>query len=123
MVLFGTVDADANKKVVFAEKFAPLVVKENGVGLQSVTDDLARYTILLLQLDELLVEIETHECGFTALPCETRLREFQIEVIGDEAFEYFVAHTLAALADFGWTALVEAVFAIEIAVGTRWFYE
>jgi len=122
VVLFGAVDADADEEVVFAEKLAPLVVEQDGVGLQSVADDLAGCAVFPLQLDELLIEIEAHERGFTALPCKTRLGKLQLEVIGDEAFEYFVAHTLAAPANFGCTALVEAVFAIEIAVGTGWFY-
>ena len=122
VVLFWAVDTDADEEVIFAKELAPLVVEEDGVGLQSIADDLAGYAVFPLQLDELLIEIEAHERGFTTLPCKTRLGKLQLEVIGDEAFEYFVAHTLAALADFGCTAFVEAVFAIEIAVGTGWFY-
>ena len=96
VVLFGAVDTNTHEEVIFAEKLTPLVVEENCVGLQSVAYDLAWCAVFLLELDELLIEIEAHERWFTALPCEAGLGESQFEVIGDEAFEDFIAHTLAA---------------------------
>jgi len=84
-------------------------------------DRLAWCAVSLLQLDYFLVEVQAHQRRLTPLPGKASHWESQLHVVFDESFENFIAHPLTALADLCGPVLVEAIPAIDVAVGSRRF--
>ena len=123
VIFLRTVNTDSDKEVVLMEKGTPFFVEQDRVGLECVANYLAVFAILLLQSDYFFVEVEAHQSGFTPLPRESGFGKAKLHIILDELFKYFVAHALSPLAYFRCAALVETVFAIHVAIGTRWFYQ
>ena len=91
MNLAWTVAAEADKEIVFLEKCAPLVIKQDTVGLECVLNGLSRPAILLYQFNGAPEELDLHQCGLAALPgdrdrgCPVGLQE-----LFDVGFECFL---------------------------------
>lgn len=119
---FGAVDGDADEEVVLFEEGAPFVIELGGVCLESVGDGGTRAGVFLLEVDDVLEEVEAHECGFAALPGEVDffgVEGLSVDVLGDVLLEDGIGHTEVG---FAWVEAfffeVEAVGAIEVADGS-----
>ena len=120
--LLRAIDADADQEFVLVQEFAPVgIVQEDRIRLERISDLLAGDAVLLLQLHRPFVEVHAHQCRLAPLPGKPRQLKSQAHVILHEPFEHGVAHALASRADLSGAALVEAVPAIDVAVGTRGF--
>jgi hypothetical protein len=69
----GTIEAEPHQELVFVEKLAPFVIKQDTVGLDGIGDLLSLRPDLILQGDCLAEELDAHEGRFTALPTEADL--------------------------------------------------
>ena len=68
MQLLRAIDAQANQKLVIAQKRVPVVIQERAVGLQIVLDVQARTLIFLFECDDLLEELDAQQRRLAALP-------------------------------------------------------
>src|ERR1700735_3627358 len=93
--LAGAVATDTDKKIVFLEKGAPLVIQEDSVGLKRVFNGLPGPTVLLHDFDGLSKELDLHEGGLAALPGNRHgRRAMRIQELLDVEFECFVRHPM-----------------------------
>jgi len=120
---FRAVDTYAEKEFVFVQEPAPLLVDKNGVCLHGVADLLPGEAVLFLQLHGPAIKVEPHQHRLAPLPCKGGNGETKLHVIFDERLEHVVAHALSAPAELGRAVFVEAVSAIEIAIGAGRFYQ
>ena len=68
MQLLRAIDAQANQKLVIAQKRVPVVIQERAVGLQIVLDVQTRTLIFLFECDHLLEELDAQQRRLAALP-------------------------------------------------------
>lgn len=112
------VEGKADEKAIPFEEFAPVVVEEEAVGLETVSDRLTGSPVLLLKSDRLLEELQTHQRRFASLPAKRNLRFPGLHDLADKLLKHLEAHSM----DFPlWIQRpflqVEAVFAGHVAVG------
>jgi hypothetical protein len=122
MKLLGTIEAQADQKVVLMKELAPLVIKEDAVGLEGVFDACAGLLVPFLKLDRSPEEIEPHEGRLSALPRYRHLRDLVgFEKLPNIGLVDFIRHAKAASRVEFLLFQEEAVFAIEIAGRSRGF--
>ncbi len=63
-----TIHAESDEEVILAEEPAPLVVKQDAVGLEGVFDVGPWFLVLFLELDGMPEKIESHKRGLASLP-------------------------------------------------------
>jgi hypothetical protein len=108
----GTVDADADKEVIFFEKLAPLIVQKRAISLQGVLEDHAWFFVEALVVESPSVEVYPHQSGFPPLPGNRHLGAAMVLYkLADVGLQHLVAHAKV-------TARIETVFVQEKAVGT-----
>ncbi len=66
----GAIYAESNEEIVLSEEPAPLVVKQDAVGLEGVFDVGARFPVFFLKLHGSPEKIESHKRWLAALPCD-----------------------------------------------------
>jgi hypothetical protein len=98
------------------EKPAPLIIKQDSIGLQSIAYLLAGGAVLFLQSYCLFKKIDAHQRRFTPLPGKARNWKTQPHIIFNKFIEYLIAHSLSALAELRRSFLVKTVSAINIAI-------
>jgi len=114
------INADAQQKFIVVKELAPIVIEQNAVGLQRVADLLTGLATFFLQFNRPSEEIYPHQGRLTALPGKADHGKAKLHVVFDQPLEHRIAHALPTLAKFGSPALVEAVFAINIAIRPGW---
>ena len=115
-----TVQAQADKKLVFAKETAPLRVEQYPVGLQGVSHTLARGAVLFLKLDGPPEEIEPAQGRFAALPGKDRLGKAVLEQIADHLLLHILRHDVARRPGIQFLgAQVETILAAQVAVRAR----
>ena len=118
----GTVATKANKKIVFLEKRAPLVIKEDAVRLERVLDGLPGPAIFLDEFNGTPEELNLHQRGFAALPCDShRRRTMRFEELFDVELERLVRHPMLLIRIQGIFGKEEAIGAIDVAGRTARF--
>ena len=80
------------------EEFAPFIVQQGAVGLDSIVDLNPRCAVFVLGVDRSLEEVQSHQCGFTTLPGKGNLGDtLGFNVLAREGFEDIVRHEEVAL--------------------------
>src|SRR5208283_4260260 len=118
-------ERNPQQPVISAEEVAPVLIQQQGVGLERIADGLPVAAILLLQFDQLREERQTGECLLTPLKREHAVG-IGIEEIGiDEALERFQSHATGRqrLVGIGFAVQVETVRTIEVADRGSRLYE
>ena len=116
MDLPGTVATKANKKIVFLEKRAPLVIKEDAVRLERVLNGLSWPPILLDELNGAPEKLDLHQRGLAALPRDRyRGRAVRLQQLFDVGFERLFRHPMLFVRIQGIFRQEEAIRAIDIA--------
>jgi hypothetical protein len=66
----GAVDGESNQKAMPLEKRHPGFIEEQAVRLEVILNPLARLSIALLERNNPLEEVQTHDGGLASLPRE-----------------------------------------------------
>ncbi len=110
------VDAQAHEDVVLGEEGGPLVGEQGAVGLKGAFDLPVGGESILLDLQRALEEVESHERGLAALPCERHVRHLlRGDGLAHERFHDLVGHALVAAGVERGLLEEEAVVAAQVA--------
>ena len=98
------------------QEFAPLVVEQRAIGLESVFHAHARPLVLLLELDRLLEEVQPHQRRLAPLPGERDLRDLlRFDILPGVLFEHRLGHAELAVRVHELLAQKVAVVAVQVA--------
>ena len=104
------------------EEPAPLIVKKDTIGLESILDPCAGFRILLLEFYGAPEKIKTHERWLTSLPRDNHLGNLVgFEKLPDIRFMHLIGHVERAFRIQLHLAQVEAVPAGEVTPGSDGF--
>jgi len=118
----GSVDAQADQKIVFLEERAPFVVKKDAIGLKGVFHCLLWPTVFFDELDGAPEELDFHQRRLAPLPrhgyggCAVRLQ--QLTNVG---LECGIGHPILLIGIQRLFGQEEAISAIDVASGTARF--
>ena len=127
----GTIDGKSDQPIGLAEKIAPLVIDQQTIRLKPITNHLAVATVLFLQADGTLEELETHHRRFPALPSKRDLPAPIAHHLFDHGFLDIIAHPasmkpvespailLETGTQYSGPVKIEAVSTVDVAVGAR----
>ena len=87
-----TVETDADQKVFFAEKLAPLGIEQQAVGLQGIFNDLSGPGVFFLKGHDIAEEIDSHQERFPSLPAETVERGIDGQGFSNDRLQNFAGH-------------------------------
>ncbi len=92
-----TIEAEADIEILFAEKFAPLVVDRRAVGLNTIDDLFILRQVFFLQFDGFAEEIDAKQRRLAAVPREADdFSGRRLDMLDDVAFESFVVQAKVA---------------------------
>src|ERR1035437_8914418 len=115
--LLGPIERYPEQPLILAEQVAPVLVEQDGVGLQRIADRLARAAVLLLEGHQFFEKRQSGEGRFAALKREHAVG-VRVEQVGiHQALERLQRHAAAGqrTVRVGLAIQVEAILAIQIA--------